>query len=74
MMMSPNCSGVVSRPSVSIGSSRMREGGRRLPDLAGGCVQVLAQNGVGHVVGRHAERRRLCGSSQGADAVVACPR
>ena len=71
-MMSPNCSGSVSRPSVSIGNwNDWPAPIGRLADLAGGRLDVLAADRVGHVDGGHVARRQLLRVEPDADAVVA---
>ena len=46
-------------------------GGWRLADLAGGRIEVLRANRVGHVHGRHVPRRQFLRVEPGADAVIA---
>ena len=49
----------------------LRPASRLLAEHAGGGVEVLVADGVGHVDGGHVQRRQLLRVEPGADAVVA---
>ena len=64
-MMSPNCSGVLSRPRVLIGSSKAwPRGDGRLADPARRRIQVLVADRVGDVTAVMLQAAIFCGSSQ----------
>ena len=71
-MMSPNCSGLLSRPSVSSGNwNGCERAAGRLADLPGRRIEILAADRVGHVDGGHVVRGQLLRIEPGANAVVA---